>query len=284
MWRKDGLVPGFPHEVRNQTIRYDLQFMVAVLNFALGATTNDEVLLQVNPWNGEVRKAQRWRAMPKEESPHRPSMSDDIRTMLVQHISNWQFGAALMLGRETGRRNSAIRRLRWSDVDQVRWEIRWRSEMDKTGKEAIVPLSPKGIEILRALPSRSLGDSPLFPSAKDPSVSTPRDTFQVWLRRAKMRVIEAVPEEMRVNLQARLRGVGYHAEKRALVRDPEFRKKPPKIQEKFVGTSHETLRTVYDEVTPDDLRAGMGFPDPMEENHEINANRESEPRMNLNAG
>ena len=283
-WRKDGLILGFPRRVRNQMIRYDLQFMVAVLNWALGVTQDGEQLLKANPWSGEIRKAQRWGAMPKEESPHRPSMKDDVRAMLMEHISNWQFGAALRLGRETGRRNSSIRRLRWSDVDQLRWEVRWRGETDKTGKESVVPLSPAAIKILQELPSRSLGDAPLFPSAKDPDLPTPRNTFQVWLTRAKARAIQAASEESRPYLKARLRGVGYHAEKRALVRDPSFRLKPPKIQEEFVGTNYSTLRNVYDEVTPDALREAMGFPDPLAGEHEIDANREWEPRMNNRVG
>ena len=283
-WRRGGRVPGFPNRVRNQSIRYDLQFLVATLNWALGVVQDGEPLLKANPWSGEIRKARRWGAMPKEENPHRPSMSDDLRATLLEHSPHWQFEVALRLGRETGRRTSAIRRLRWSDVDQFRWEVRWRSETDKTGRESVVPLSPKAIEILRELPSRSLGDAPLFPSAKDPNLPTPRDTFQVWLTRAKERAIRAASVEARTCLKARLRGVGYHAEKRALVRDPSFRLKPPKIQEKFVGTSHETLRKVYDEVTPDDLRAGMGFPDPTTPEHEIDPNRESEPRVNTRVG
>ena len=60
-----------------------------------------------------------------------------------------------------------------------------------------------------------------------------------------------------------------------IVRDPEFRTKPPKVQEAFVGTNHETLRKVYDEVTPDDLRAAMGFTS----GPQGDANREREPRV-----
>ena len=230
------------------------------------------------------RKAQRWEVMPEEKSPHRPSMSDDLRAMLVEHSLHWQFEAALRLERETGRRNSAIRQLRWSDVDQIRWQICWRSETDKTGREDVAPLSPEAIEIMRALPSRGLRDAPIFPSPKDPAKPTSRDTFQGWLQKAKAAAVKAAPEEAQDNLRQRFRGVGFHAEKRALVRDPEFRRKPAKIQEKFVGTSHAILRKVYDEVTPDDVRAEMGFPDPTAQEHEIDTNRESEPRMNLKVG
>ena len=134
------------------------------------------------------------------------------------------------------------------------------------------------------LPSLSLGGAPVFPSAKDRNKPTSRDTFQVWLRRAKVRAIESAPEEARADLKARFRGVGYHAEKRALVRDPDFRNKAPKIQEEFVGTNHGTLRKVYDKMTPDDLRQAMGFPEPFDGEYGIDTNRESEPRMNIRAG
>ena len=42
-----------------------------------------------------------------------------------------------------------------------------------------------------------------------------------------------------------------------------------------MGTNHETLRKVYDEVTPDDLRAAMGFTS----GPQGDANREREPRV-----
>ena len=283
-WRRGGRIPGFPRRVRNQMIRYDLQFMVAVLNWALGATRNEEPLLKANPWSGEIRKAQRWEVMPEEKNPHRPSMSDELRAVLVEHSPHWEFEAALWIGRETGRRNGSIRRLRWCDVDQVRWEVRWRGETDKSGRESIVPLSPGAAMILRGLPSRSLGDGPVFPSEKDPNQPTSRHTFQVWLRRAKARAIRAAAPEVKAGLVARLRGVGFHAEKRAFVRDPSFRIKSPKIQEEFVGTDHGTLRKVYDKVTPDDLREAMGFPDPLAEETKIDTNREWEPRMNNRVG
>ena len=48
--------------------------------------------------------------------------------------------------------------------------------------------------------------------------------------------------------------MGFHAEKRAGVRDPEFRALPAKIQETIAGTRYSTLRDVYDEVSTDDVR------------------------------
>ena len=95
----------------------------------------------------------------------------------------------------------------------------------------------------------------MFPSATDPSKPTPGDTFQIWLRRAKARLLKSLPEAERHAWKEKLRGVGFHAEKRAGVRDPEFRALPAKIQETIAGTRYTTLRDVYDEVTTDDVRA-----------------------------
>ena len=58
-WRRAGRIPGSPKRVRSQTVRYDLQYMVAVLNWAVGVGD-----LTSNPWGGERRRAERWGAMP----------------------------------------------------------------------------------------------------------------------------------------------------------------------------------------------------------------------------
>ena len=73
-WRRAGRIPGSPKPVRNQTVRCDLQYMVAVLNWGVGAG-----LLASHPWGGERRRAERWSAMPIERNPHRPAMTDDAR-------------------------------------------------------------------------------------------------------------------------------------------------------------------------------------------------------------
>jgi len=48
--------------------------------------------------------------------------------------------------------------------------------------------------------------------------------------------------------------LGFHAQKRAGVRTPEFRSLPPKMQETLAGTTHKTLRDVYDDVSVDEMR------------------------------
>ena len=192
--------------------------------------------------------------MPQTKTPHRPSMTREARAALIEHAPSWQFTVALVLERDTRRRNSAIRRLDWSDIDQKEWTIRWRGEFDKDGRETVTPLlSEEAKDVLRKAPSRGIA-GPVFPSANDPSGPTPGQTFQVWLRRAKARLLKSVPEVEREPWKERLRGVGFHAEKRAGVRDPEFRALPAKIQETIAGTRYTTLRDVYDEVTTEDMR------------------------------
>ena len=136
-----------------------------------------------------------------------------IREGLISHASSWQFKLALILQRETRRRNSAIRELLWSDIDLGARELTWRGELDKSGKRSVTPLPEPAVEALRKAPSRGIGESPVFPAATDPSRPTPRNTFQIWLRRSKEAWLRSVPEEERESLRARLRGVGYHADR-----------------------------------------------------------------------
>ena len=251
--RRAGTIPGWPKPVRSQSVRYDLQYMVAVLNWGVGVGD-----LTSNPWGGARRRAERWGAMPFEINPHRPAMTDELREMLIANgPENRQFEAALRLGRATGRRNNSIRQLRWSNIDQEKWVIRWPASTDKSGREGMVPLTPDAVAVLKELPSRGIGDMPVFPSEVDPTVPTGRHSFQTWLRGAKAGCIRNAPVPERETVRARLKGIGYHAEKRAAVRSRTARQLPPKIQEAFFGTRYETLKSVYDEVGPEDIRDAM---------------------------
>ena len=110
---------------------------------------------------------------------------------------------------------------------------------------------------LKVAPSRGIGATPVFPSSRRPGAPTPRHTFQTWLRRAKQRFLESMPEPERSQVRIRLAGVGYHAEKREGVRDPSFRRLPRKVQEELAGTRFETLSSIYDKVDVEDMRAAM---------------------------
>ena len=246
--RSGGRIPGWPRPVRNRQVSYDLKFLIAVLNWGVQAK-----MVESNPWGMEVRRLQGW-GMPRELNPQRPSMTDGLREGLIAHASGWQFGAMLWLSRETMRRNNAVRQLRWSDIDLKEGTIRWRAATDKAGRENTTPMTPKALEVIRSLP-RAIGDAPVFPGRDGRPTS--RHTCQRWLRRAKARWIASVPEEEREDLRRRLWRVGFHAEKRAGVRDRTFRDLPVSVQEELAGTSFDTLRQTYDEVTVEEMRAYM---------------------------
>jgi len=253
--RRGGSIAGWG-PVKDRQVQYDLKFLIAVLNWGTGTKpwgSPNPYLPTGSPWSTEIRRSQRWR-MPQTKTPHRPSMTPEIRAALILNGPSWQFTAALVLERDTRRRNSSIRCLDWSDIDQQGWTIRWRGEFDKEGRETVTPLlSEEARNILRRAPSRGIA-GPVFPSASDPSLPTPSHTFQTWLRRSKARLLKPLSEGEREKWEERLRGVGFHAEKRAGVRDPEFRSLPAKIQETIAGTRYTTLRDVYDEVTTEDVR------------------------------
>lgn len=240
--RRSGKIQGFG-PVGNRQIAYDLKFLIAVLGWATGIKVDEAPLLEFNPWGPEQRRSYRMQ-MPKEQSPRRPSMTDEIRDRLIEHSPHWQFGLALVLGRYTISRNSSVRQLRWSDIDLEESTVRWRKESDKSRREAVVPLLPEAIEALRRAP-RGIGEAWVFPSEVDPSQPTPRDTFQTWMRRAKERA------------GIRIQGLGFHGEKRAGVRDPWFRKLDLKMKETLSRTNHATLIDIYDEVELDEMRLAI---------------------------
>ncbi len=55
----------------------------------------------------------------------------------------------------------------------------------------------------------------------------------------------------------RIRGLGFHGEKRAGVRDPWFRELDPEMKETLSRTNHETLIAIYDEVELDEIRLAI---------------------------
>ena len=121
-------------QIRDRIVQYDCKTILAVLNW--GMTVNDargEPLVARNPFRGLP--------IPREESPRRPQLSEaDYQALLGKAADvHWQFRLALVLAHETGHRVSAIRMLRWSDVDLKGRRIRWRAENDKIGFEHTTP-------------------------------------------------------------------------------------------------------------------------------------------------
>jgi integrase len=234
--RRDGRVPGFPRCVRNRIIEYDLKFLRAVFNWATVEREDGTVLLTRNPWKGFP--------LPVETNRARPEMTEELHNRLVEGAPDWRMGAVMKLCRETRHRRNSVRQLQWSDVDLTARTVRWRGEYDKTGLESVTPLSQRAVEVLQAV-ARTDGSPWVFPAPADPRRPVSNETLNLWMRRTKKR------------LGIDIRGLGYHGEKRAGIRDPRFRALPASVQEAISGTAFETLRRVYDYVGLDDMRQAV---------------------------
>lgn len=231
--RAEGTIPGFPHRARPQTVRLAVTFMRAVFNWAKIERDDGYPLLLRNPWEGFP--------IPREDTPTRQEMTAELHVQLVEHAANWRMGVVLDLCRETRRRMNSVRQLALEDVNLAAGTVRWRGEFDKARKTRVTPLSTEArAAILRALERRraeGLDASPwLLPAERDPSQPVSKNTLHNWMKRSKERLGIDLPR------------LGYHAEKRAGIRDPRFRALPPKVQEALAGTTWDTMRKVYDYV------------------------------------
>ena len=175
--KRGGRVRGSP--VRNRTIDYDLEFLRAVLNWAVAARDeHGEPLLDRNPLKGLPR--------PKDDEPRRPLLADEqYEAMLtVSRTVSPLFDLALVLARETGHRLGAIISLRWSDVDFERGVIHWRGQNDKIGFDHETPLTPAAVAALQRWRAErpSIGDAWVFPAATDVTRPCSRHLLRQWWR------------------------------------------------------------------------------------------------------
>lgn len=180
--------------VRNRVIAYDLQFLCAVLNWAVAAG-----LLERNPLKGLPR--------PKEESPKRPVLTHQQYLSLVRIARSVHplFELALVLAHETGHRIGSVRLLRWSDIDRQRGMVRWAAEHDKIRFEHETILTPEALAALeKARTERpAIGDTWLFPAPGKPAEPCSRHLMRDWWQRAEQ--LGAIEHEV---------GLGWHALRR----------------------------------------------------------------------
>jgi integrase len=181
--RRAGLAHGRP--VRDRVVEADLRFLCTVLNWAAAAGLLDRNPLRGLPW-------------PKERSPRRPMLADaEYRALsaVAPGVSE-TFALALVLAHETGHRISAVRRLRWSDVNWGQRTIRWRAEHDKIGFEHVTPLSPPALGALEQARRERLavGEAWIVPAPEDPGRPCSIFRLRDWWQRAERRGgLERVP-------------------------------------------------------------------------------------------
>ena len=167
--------------VGERTIEADLVTLKTALRWAQRERTRTgHPLLCENPL-ADVR-------LPREKNPCRPVMRHDefIGLLRVSGDIDPRLTLALVIAEGSGRRLSAIRALRWDDIDLRSSTIRWRAENDKTGYEHVIPVSARVREAL-ALWRReqgSIGNALVFPSPRAPAKPCSRHLFDGWLRKA----------------------------------------------------------------------------------------------------
>jgi integrase len=172
---------GKVRKVGSRAVAYDLKFLLSVLGWATtAADAQGRALLDRNPLKGL--------AVPNDGTPARPILSDEqyVSLQAVAGQVGARFELALALAHETGHRVSAIRLLRWSDIDLEKGRVRWRAENDKIGFEHTTALSEDALAVLskerRAKPF--IGDRWIFPLESDQTTPCGRYDFQNDFRRA----------------------------------------------------------------------------------------------------
>lgn len=174
---------------RIRSAEADLNLLQAMLRWATTARRpNGERLLDNNPLAGIPR--------PREANPVRPVATwerfNRTRTRM-QYLgltagtegerARWlKMELGLVLAEATGRRLSAIRHLRWEDVQFETGEIRWRAEHDKRGREWVVPYPEELLaEIRRVRDSLGASGGWIFAGERLPEQPMDRYLFDKWL-------------------------------------------------------------------------------------------------------
>jgi integrase len=177
--RLQGIRPGVA--VRDRSVEADLVALHTMLNW--GAKERDhhgKRLIVENPLHGIP--------IPREKNPVRPLVSHDeyLRLLAVAEQVNPLLSLALVVAEGTGRRLSAFRQLRWSDINLEAGTIHWRAEYDKKGYAGVVPMADEVRMVLVEVQREygTIGDLPVFPSPKDSSKPCGRHLLQSWLERA----------------------------------------------------------------------------------------------------
>ena len=179
--------------VRIRSVEADLAILHIMLRWATTVRLPDgSRWLERNPLEGIPR--------PREKNPVRPVATaerfertrGELKKLAASSKSDternrWRrIELALVIVEATGRRLSAVRRLRWEDVDLEKQYIRWRAEADKRGREWLVPMTPSLTEAIRGFRNRLgvLGGW-IFAAEKNPGQPMDRHLFDKWLSLAE---------------------------------------------------------------------------------------------------
>ena len=169
--------------VGDRQVRYDLKYLMAVLNYATMARDDRDVpLLTHNPLKGLPYPA-------PNQNPHRPMLTDEqyLKMLKVAAEVHRHCETFFTVVHETGHRGASVRQLRWSDIDFEKKVVRWRAENDKIRFLHTTPLTAAAMDALERLQKAegAIGEQWVFPSDVDSSQPVPRTTTAKWWQRAE---------------------------------------------------------------------------------------------------
>ena len=137
--------------------------------------------------------------------------------------------------------------VRWSDIDMENKTIRWRAEHEKTGYEHWTPMTAEALAVLEEARRNNpgIGNVPLLPAPKDPSVCMSRFLVRTWWNRA----------EARAELEPK-RGRGWHSLRRKFASD--LMNQPLKVLCELGGwKTAQTVLQCYQRADQEQLRKAL---------------------------
>jgi len=122
----------------------------------IAANRNAALIKKLFKWAKEKRLITNNSAtdIPKEKENSRDRILSDTEIPLFWQActkKNYPFGYCFQLMLLTGRREGSVSQMEWPDINFTTKEWHVRSEIDKTGKPAVVPLPDMAIEILQTI-------------------------------------------------------------------------------------------------------------------------------------
>lgn len=228
--RREGTIPGFPHKCGRQTIISNFRYLRAVFEWGTMEREDGAPLMVRNPWRKFVP--------PAEDNPTRVEMTQDMHDRLRAAAGNWRMAVVMTICRETRRRMNSVRNLALTDIDLDARTVTWRAEFDKARKTRTVKVSKRTVEAIREALEHRLADGVadsiwLFPASQDRTRAVPGTSLHNWMKRAKKAA------------GLNIRGLGFHSEKRAGIRDPMWQQLPEEWREALSGTTIQTEKRIY---------------------------------------
>lgn len=168
-----------------RAVEADLVALQTMLNWAAtkGKDHEGDFFLPANPLKGV--------SYAGEKNPNRPVLAHDEYLELLKAAPevNPLLRYALVVAEGTGRRLSAWRQLRWSDIrfdEDESGAIHWPSLTDKNGTSQDVPITKEVREALLELRAEKqvIGEAWVFPSPTDSAQPCCRHVLDEWLRQA----------------------------------------------------------------------------------------------------